>query len=421
MKKVSAKEQKRKAYEEYLQREGVLTFEHFQKSAMEHVLQEAVESEVDVFLGRKRYEHAPQAAEVRGYRNGSYERTIKSAEGVYHVRHPHLRETKTKFVSRILQCFKGIHEGLKRLSVEMYVRGLSTRDIEQTLIDKNGKPILSRSVVSELNERLYAEYEQFRQRDLSTLDVVYLFVDGVYEAVRKYTNNQAMLCAWAILSNGTKQMVHIAVAQSESQQAWEIFFDDMLRRGLRQPMLVISDGNPGLVNAIAQKFPHAHRQRCIAHKLRNIMVKLPHERQQEILGKVKEVYYAASYDSAQLLAARFIEQHAKEFPEAVNCFSDDLEACLVHLKFPAGHLKFIRTTNLMERSFEEEKRRTKILPRHAHERGMMGLVFGVLHRASLRWQRVTMSAVELAQLRQIRHLICPKESDNNYISYRIAA
>ncbi len=121
MKKVSAKEQKRKAYEEYLQKEGVLTFEHFQKAAMERVLQEAVESEVDVFLGRKRYEDTTQPAEFRGYRNGSYERTIKSAEDVYHVQHPHLR--KTKFVSRILKCFKGIHEGLRRLSVEMYVRG----------------------------------------------------------------------------------------------------------------------------------------------------------------------------------------------------------------------------------------------------------------------------------------------------------
>ncbi len=381
MKKVSAKEQKRKAYEEYLQQEGVLTFEHFQKAAMERVLQDAVESEVDVFLGRKRYEHAATPAEFRGHRNGSYERTIKSA----------------------------------------YVRGLSTRDIEQTLIDEKGKPILSRSVVSELNERLYAEYEQFRQRDLSTLEVVYLFVDGVYEAVRKYTNNQAMLCAWAILSNGTKQMVHIAVAQSESQQAGETFFEDLLRRGLRQPLLVISDGNPGLVNAIVQKFPVAHRQRCIAHTLRNIMVKLPHDRQQEILTKVKEIYYTASYESAQLLAARFIEQHAKDFPEAVKCFSDGLEACLTHLKFPAGHHKFIRTTNLLERSFEEEKRRTKILPRHAHERGMMGLVFGVLHRASQRWQNVSMNAVEFSQLRQIRHLVCPKDSDNNYISSRIAA
>ena len=421
MKKVSAKEQKSKVYEEYLREEGVLTFEQFQKAGIEHLLQEAVESEVDEFLGRKWYEHGADDDAFRGYRNGSYERNIKSAEGVFRVQHPHLRKTKVRFVSRILRTFKGMHEGLKRLAVEMYVRGLSTRDIEQTLVDEKGKAILSKSVVSELSERLYGEYENFRTRDLSTLDVAYLFVDGVYEAVRKYTNNQAMLCAWAILSNGTKQMLHIAVAQSESQQAWEDFFDDMIRRGLRQPLLVITDGNPGMVNAIGQKFPLAYRQRCIAHKLRNIMVKLPRDRQKDILDNVKEVYYAASYASAQLLAARFIEQYAKEFPEAVKCFGDDLDACLVHLKFPSGHKRFIRTTNLLERAFEEEKRRTKILPRHAHERGMMGLVFGVLSRASQRWQRVTMSAVELAQLRQIRHLICPNQQEEQFISYRKAA
>lgn len=372
MKKVSAKEQKRKQYEEYVRAEGVLTLEQFQKAGMERLLQEVLESEVNDHLGRKHYEHTTSKEALRGYRNGYYDRYIKSAEGRYHVRHPHLRATKTPFVSRILSSFKQMHEGLKRLAVEMYVRGLSTRDIEQTLIDENGKPILSKSVVSELNQRLYAEYERFRQQDLSTVDVAYLFVDGVYEAVRKYTNNQAMLCAWAISSNGTKQLLHIAVAQSESRQAWEDFFDDLLRRGLRQPLLVISDGNPGLVTAIAQKFPLAYRQRCIAHKLRNIMAKLPKDRQHEILMHVKEVYYAASYESAHLLAARFIEQYAKEFSAAVQCFSEDLDACLVHLKFPAGHHRFVRTTNLLERAFEEEKRRTKILPRHAHERGMMG-------------------------------------------------
>lgn len=421
MKKVSAKEQKSKQFEDYLREEGALTFEQFQKAGMERLLQEVVETEVDDFLGRKRYEHTTTEETLRGYRNGYYDRFIKSAEGRYHVQHPRVRNSRVPFVSRVLSSFKNMHEGLNRLAVEMYVRGLSTRDIEQTLTDQNGKPILSKSVVSELTERLYAEYERFRQRELSDLDVVYLFVDGVYEAVRRYTNNQAMLCAWAIVSNGTKQMLHIAVAQSESQQAWEDFFDDMLRRGLHQPLLVISDGNPGMLNAIAKKFPQAYRQRCIAHKLRNIMVKLPKDKHHEILLRAKEVYYAASYESAQLLAARFIEQYAKDFPAAVQCFNDDLEACLVQLTFPAGHHRFIRTTNLLERAFEEEKRRTKILPRHAHERGMMGLVLGVLYRASQRWQRVTMNAVEFAQLRQIRHLICPNETDGKRISYRIAA
>jgi len=420
MSKVSAKEQKRKSFEEYLGQEGALTFEGFHKVAMERILQETAESEVDEHLGRSRYEHAGDEA-LRGYRNGYYNRYIASAEGRYHVRHPRVRNSAEPFVSRVLGSFKRLHEGLKRLAVEMYVRGLSTRDIEQTLTDEHGKPILSRSVVSELNKRLYAEYERFRDRDLSALDGVYLFVDGVYEAVRKYTNNQALLCAWTILSNGTKHMVHMAVVKSESQDAWEAFFDEMLRRGLRQPLLVISDGNPGQLNAIERKFPCAYRQRCIAHKLRNIMVKLPEDKRIEILARVKEVYYAQSLTSAELLAARFIEQYAKEFPAAVKCFTDDLDACLVHLRFPSGHHRFVRTTNLLERAFVEEKRRTKVLPRHVHERGMMGLVFGVLWRASQRWQRVTMSEVELAQLRQLRHLICPKNEGEQCISYRLVA
>ncbi len=157
------------------------------------------------------------------------------------------------------------------------MRGLSVRDIEQTFVTDDGHPVLSRSAMSRLATRLYDEYVAFSQRDLSDLDVVYVFVDGVYEAVRRYTNGQALLCAWAICADGAKQLLHVAPVQSESANAWESFFEDMQRRGLRQPLLVISDGSPALIKAITRFFPKADRQRCIAHKLRNIASKLPRE------------------------------------------------------------------------------------------------------------------------------------------------
>jgi putative transposase len=117
------------------------------------------------------------------------------------------------------------------------------------------------------------------------------------------------------------------------------------------------------------------------------------------MTEVKAVYYAADRPSAEQLAAQLIERYAKQYPAMVQCFTDDLDACLVHLRYPAGHRRFIRTTNLLERSFEEEKRRTKIIPQHANERGAMKLGFGVFIRVSARWQRVGMSELELTQLR----------------------
>lgn len=323
-------------------------------------------------------------------------------------------------MSRILEGIAHIADKIKAMALEMYVRGLSTRDIEATLTEADGTPMFSRSMISILAKRLYDEYLKFSQRDLSKFDVVYLFVDGVYESVRRYTNNQALLCAWAILSDGRKEFLHLSAVESESAEAWEMFFKDMKNRGLRQPLLVISDGAAGMIAAIEKHFPKADRQRCIAHKLRNIAVKLPRDVQEVVLAEIKSVYYASDHEAAKLLASHVIEKYGERYSSATKCFSDDLDACLVHLKYPLGHRNYIRTTNLMERSFEEEKRRTKVFPQHQHERGALGLVFGVLIRASQRWQRVSMSDLQLVQLKHIRSLMQPKEQPTIYISCQLA-
>ncbi len=260
------------------------------------------------------------------------------------------------------------------------------------------------------------EYEEFATRDLSELDIVYLFVDGVYEAVRRYTRGQAILCAWAILSDGTKTIVHLEAAASESEASWEAFFENLLGRGMAHPLLVISDGGPAVIAAILKCLPQSKRQRCIAHKLRNLSSKMPLEAREQLLAEIKSIYYASDKEAAELLATRFVDTHAQKYPSVVKCLNDDLDACLQQLSFPLAHRKFIRTTNLLERAFVEEKRRTKIIPAHVNERGAIKLVFGSLIRASASWRRVAMTQLELAQLRTLRMTMCPNEKESETIS-----
>lgn len=384
----------------------------------EHLLQRSLEEEVADFLGRDPYE---RSAGRPGYRNGYQDRHLKTSQGTLHIHKPRVRDTEEPFESSILRRLSRIEKRLSRMAVEMYVRGLSTRDIEETLTDENGKPLLSRSSVSRLTEELYREYEAFQARDLSSYDVVYLFVDGVYEAVRRYTRNQALLCAWAICSDGGKVLLHLSAASSESEAAWSTFFEEMIARGLRQPLLVVHDGSAALKASVVRSFPESDRQRCLAHKLRNLAAKLPEHAREEVLMRAKEIYYAADVDTGRLLAERFIEQYAQAYPQMARCFSEDLDACLVHLKYPFAHRKYIRTTNLLERAFVEEKRRTKVMPQHVNERGAVKLVYAVLVRASRRWQRVRMTPLELAQLRNIRRLMRPKDAEDETISFRLAA
>ncbi|NQU68382.1 MAG: IS256 family transposase [Candidatus Marinimicrobia bacterium] len=394
-----------------------LLMDFFRKSS-ELVLQNSLEEEVTDFLQRDWHQ---QSKEPRGYRNGYYDRKIKSSEGAVNVKIPRVRDTEEEFESSILHHVRSLEKKIEKLTVEMYVRGLSTRDIEDTFVDESGKTFLSRSVVSGLTETLNEEYRLFCERDLSSYDIVYLFVDGVYESIRRYTNNQTILCAWAICSDGRKVLLHIEAAQSESEDSWSVFFEGMINRGLRQPLALISDGHKGLKNAITRVFPNAKRQRCIAHKLRNILNKVPHHVQHEVKDLVKMVYYAADRDTAEYIAGQVIEKYAEVYPAMVRCFQEDLDACLTHLDFPDGHRRLIRTTNLIERSFVEEKRRTKIIPQHQNEKGAMKLVYGTLIRSAARWQRVTMSDLDLTILKNLKKTITGKiVSDEDRISYLLA-
>ncbi len=396
------------------------------------ILQQAAEHEVDEYLGRGWYERKgndnedSEYSEFKGYRNGYTPKSIQSPLGRIGLQRPRVRDDQGEFESQLFTRLDAIDARLLHLATEMYVRGLSTRDIEQTLVDSQGKPILSRSVTSQLTDELYQQYTQWSKRSLEQDDVVYLFVDGVYESIRKYTNNQTILCAWGICSDGRKVLLGLQAVGSESAQAWEDFFQDLLARGMDQPVLTISDGCNGIIKAITKVFPYSDRGRCISHKLRNLLSKLPADQtiQKRMKSRLHDIYYAPTHQEGKARSEKFITEFADVYPALIACFIDDLQACLAHLNYPEGHRRSIRTTNLIERCFVEQKRRTKIIPTHVNEKGAMKLVFGTLIRASGQWQRVNMSPSDLALLRNIRKLITESKHitlTENRLSFKLAA
>jgi putative transposase len=176
----------------------------------------------------------------------------------------------------------------------------------------------------------------------------------------------------------------------------------MLGRGLRLPTTVTSDGAPGLINAVTVCFPASIRIRCWFHKLANIRAKLPDETAGEVLAHVYAVRDAPTPDAARAAADRFTNAFARDYPAAVACFTDDLDALLAIHKVPVRHRIRVRTTNLAERSFEEELRRTKVIPRLMDEKAAMKLVFATMIRAAERWCRVSITDLERHQLKLLR-------------------
>ena len=171
---------------------------------------------------------------------------------------------------------------------------------------------------------------------------------------------------------------------------------------MNDPALVATDGAPGLIRAVEEVFPQSLRQRCLAHKLRNLGAKVPEERWREVKAYALAAYQALSPLAARAAAEEFRRRYAREFPGAVACFEDDFEACIAHLRLPIAHRKAIRTTNLLERLFGEERRRTKIIPHAFGERAVLKLMFAALARASQTWRRLVISAFELKQIEELK-------------------
>ncbi len=289
---------------------------------------------------------------------------------------------------------------MERLVSEMYAHGLSTRDIELAFTDATGGCLLSKSAVSEVTARLWQEYQAFREQRWDGVEILYLFADGLYEALRGTGDRrEAILCLWAICGDGRKRLLDVVVGNTESQDAWLESLRDLVRRGLSAPVLMASDGSPVLIAALEATFPEALRQRCLAHKVRNVTAKVSAADHAQVKADVQSAYYASTPETARLLAEAVVQRWQPRYPGAVSSFLEDFEACIAYLRCPPAHHKYIRTTNLAERAIEEERRRTKTIPHFFNERGGLKLCYAALLRASQRWQRVTISEFDRTRLK----------------------
>jgi len=369
----------------------------------QRLAQEALEQEVTDHLGRGHYERREDDEEHRGYRNGYRPAAMDTAEGRIQLEVPQVRESPAPYRSKLIDFLRGNSDVLERLAVEMYTRGLSTRDIEDAFREVTGDLLLSRTAVSALTDQLWADYQTFCERELSGFEVEYLFLDGVYESLRRLAGlKEGVLVAWGICKNGQKVLLHMALGNKESYSSWQDFIRGMQARGLQAPVLVTTDGAPGLIRAVEEAWPNSLRQRCLAHKIRNVIGKVPDNTQAEIKAMVHGAYYAPNREVAEIIAKDLLKRYQDRYPSAMKSFTNDLEACWSYLRCPSVHHKRIRTTNLLERAFVEQKRRTKIIPGFWTEKSCMKLVFATLWQVSQRWRGVRMSEFEQQQLLQLR-------------------
>lgn len=361
------------------------------------------------FLGRDRYARGDRTRE--GSRNGYGPVTVKTTAGPVELARPKLRGTDEAFASQLFG--KGVTKtnALESLVIAGYVRGLSTRDVEATLADALGEEAaLSRSTVNRICHAIKDEFDAWRTRDLSQVELEYLYVDASHFRYHQGARAEPVLCAWGITTDGKPLFLALAAISAESHDAALDFLRDLVGRGLRAPLLVITDGAPGLISAIEQVFGRSLRQRCLIHRARNVVAKVSRGDQ----GEVKADFWSIFDDieaepgdgavaEAKSRAGAFANKWGHAYPGAVACVTDDLASLVTHLRFPKDHWARIRHTNLIERTFGESKRRTKVIGRLPSEHSCLSLVWAVLDRASRAWRGVRQTPASVRLLQKMRH------------------
>ncbi len=381
-------------------------------------LQHVLEAEVSEFLGRERYARGERAR--AGHRNGYGKLVVKTTAGAVALERPKVRGAIEPFASRLLGKGVSRTDALESLVIASYVRGLSQRDVEAALREALGaEATLSKSTVSRICRVLVSEFEAWRQRDLSAVELEYLFLDACHFKLHPASvRAEPVLCAWGVAADGRPHFVALEAVSAESYEACEGFLRGLVARGLRPPLLVVTDGAPGLCGAVDHVFAQSLRQRCLVHLAGNVLAKVPSADEEAVKADFWAIFNAieaapgeAAVAEARERAADFVRRWGERYPGAVSRVSEQLDALTAHLYFPREHWRRIRHTNLIERTLGESRRRVKVIGRLPGEQSCLSLVWAVLDRASRGWRGVRQTPATMRLLQDRRRWLFPEREE----------
>jgi putative transposase len=322
------------------------------RSAIRMVFISLLEEEVTAVVGATPYQRTPTR---RDQRNGTYPRDLDTTAG--RIEALPVPRTRKGFKSQLFERYHRRQAELDAGLAEMFIAGASQVQVGAVVETLTGtKP--SPSTVSRVFHSLEDEFQAWKTRPL-VAHYRYLFADGTYFTVIYNGEGVKMpiIAVVGIRLTGEREVLAFRVGEHENHQAWEDLFEELKQRGVKAVDLCISDGGAALLAALEVKFSQTQRQRCIWHKLDNILSYVPESQRAALEPELKAIFYQDSREQAEQLAAAFRGKYATVYPTALECMARDWEACLTFYAFPRAHWKTIRTNNVMERLFNEVKKR----------------------------------------------------------------
>ncbi len=354
----------------------------FLREIVQRVVQEVLEAEMTEHIGAAPYERTDAR---KGQRNGHKPRALRTRVGILNLAVPQDREGT--FSTRLFARYQRNEKALCLALMEMYVEGVSTRKVKEITQELCGTSF-SKSLVSSLAGRLDTELEAWRNRRLEADAYPYLFVDARYEKVRvdHRVVSQGVLVASAIREDGIREILGVAVADTESEATYHELFRSLRSRGLSGVELVISDDHSGLKAAVLRQFQGASWQRCQVHYSRNLLGMVNHARRKELAADLRGIFAAADREVALDLASSVAEKwRGKGNEKVAERLEEHVEEGLACLSFPESHRRRIRTTNGLERFNQELKRRTRVVRIFPNSNSCLRLVTALAVEQSEEW------------------------------------
>jgi putative transposase len=352
-------------------------------AVVKRLLQETMEEEIIEQLRVTRYERGKMR---RSYRNGYRYRSLLTDFGLLDVvKVP--RDREGLYQPGVFERYQRRQERVNKLVREMFLAGVSTRKVQEVLGPILNTPLSAQSV-SRIVRSLDSEVRRFHEGRLND-HYRYLFLDGVTIKVKCAVGarKRMVLCAYGITIDGVRELVSFRQAPTESAVQWEAFLTDMFRRGLegKSLELITTDGCPGLHQALDTVYPYIPRQRCWAHKLRNIATKLRRCHQEECLCGARRIYQSSTRREAVALFHLWANRWRSLEPNAVNCLEKDLDELLPFLDCPEEHWRKVRTTNAIERAFREVRRRTRPMSCFQNLNSVDRIIYGIISHLNKGW------------------------------------
>jgi len=320
---------------------------------LEKVMNRILQAEMTEHLGAKPGE---QTDDRRGYRNGSYERTLTTRIGQLKLEVP--RDRDGTFRTKLFERYQRSEKALVTTLMQMVLQGVSTRRVKKITTELCGREF-SRQTVSNLTEKLDKQVEAWAKRPLGR--VPFLLADAMQLKVRRQgaVRSTTVMIVVGISEEGYREILGFKIALRETGESWKELFEDLKDRGLRGVEFAVSDAHEGLEKALRASFPGCVWNRCQAHFQRNVLDKTPsgcHDQMKDLLDRVLEA------GSQQEALERF-EEHADELreeaPDAIETLQDGLFDATAILALPDKYHRWLRTTNMLERLIQEVRRREK--------------------------------------------------------------